>query len=102
MCYRKRQRDRPATSLISTGGFGGLRTTLFVFEPDEYTGGRNRVIVAGEDIDPKTMSTIVVEKPSKGFTFASATWHFSTERLPPEARGNLFGVTCAIGVQGEL
>ena len=51
------------------------------------------MIIAGEDIDPKTMSTIVVEKPSKGFAFASATWHFSTERLPPEARGDLFGVT---------
>ena len=24
--------------------------------------------------------------------FASATWHFSTERLPEEARGDLFGV----------
>jgi uncharacterized protein YfaS (alpha-2-macroglobulin family) len=71
----------------------GPSTTHFVFEPDEYTGARNRVIVAGEDIDPKTMSTIVVEKPSKGFAFASATWHFSTERLPPEARGDLFGVT---------
>jgi uncharacterized protein YfaS (alpha-2-macroglobulin family) len=71
----------------------GPRTAHFVFEPDEYTGGRNRVIVAGEDVDPKTMSTIVVEKPTKGFAFASATWHFSTERLPPEARGDLFGVT---------
>jgi uncharacterized protein YfaS (alpha-2-macroglobulin family) len=71
----------------------GPRIAHFVFEPDEYTGARNRVIVAGEDIEPKTMSTIVVEKPSKGFAFASATWHFSTERLPPEARGDLFGVT---------
>jgi uncharacterized protein YfaS (alpha-2-macroglobulin family) len=71
----------------------GSRTEVFVFEPDEYTGARNRVIVAGEEIDPKTMSTIVVEKPSKGFAFASATWHFSTERLPPEARGDLFAVT---------
>jgi uncharacterized protein YfaS (alpha-2-macroglobulin family) len=71
----------------------GPRTRRFVFEPDEYTGARNRVVVEGERIDPKTMSTIVVEKPSKGFAFASATWNFSTERLPPEARGDLFGVT---------
>jgi uncharacterized protein YfaS (alpha-2-macroglobulin family) len=71
----------------------GPRTAQFVFEPDEYTGAHNRVIVAGEDIDPKTMSTIVVDKPTKGFAFASATWHFSTEKLPPEARGDLFGVT---------
>jgi uncharacterized protein YfaS (alpha-2-macroglobulin family) len=25
--------------------------------------------------------------------FASATWHFSTDQLPTEARGDLFGVT---------
>jgi uncharacterized protein YfaS (alpha-2-macroglobulin family) len=71
----------------------GRQTRRFVFEPDEYTGARNRVVVEGERIDPKTMSTIVVEKPTKGFAFASATWHFSTERLPPEARGDLFAVT---------
>jgi len=71
----------------------GPRTTRFVFEPDEYTGGRNRVIIPGDKVDPRTMSTVVVEKPTKGFAFASATWHFSTERLPPEARGDLFGVT---------
>jgi len=70
----------------------GPQTTRFVFEPDEYTGGRNRVIVTGDKINPKTMSTIVVEKPSKGFAFASATWHFSTERLPAEARGDLLAV----------
>jgi uncharacterized protein YfaS (alpha-2-macroglobulin family) len=64
----------------------------FVFEPDEYTGARNRVIVPGDEIDPQTMSTVVVEKSSKGFAFASATWHFSTEKLPEEARGDLFSV----------
>jgi len=31
------------------------------------------------------MSTVIVEKSSKGFAFASATWHFSTEQLPEEA-----------------
>ena len=65
----------------------------FVFEPDEYTGARNRVIVPGPEVDPQTMSTVVVEKESKGFAFASATWHFSTETLPEEARGDLFAVT---------
>jgi len=70
----------------------GPQTTSFVFEPDEYTGGRNQVIVTGDKIDPDTMSTVVVEKPSKGFAFASATWHFSTERLPEEARGDLLAV----------
>jgi uncharacterized protein YfaS (alpha-2-macroglobulin family) len=50
------------------------------------------VIVTGDKIDPETMSTIIVEKPSKGFAFASATWHFSTERLPEESRGDLLAV----------
>jgi len=65
----------------------------FVFEPDEYTGARNRVIIPGPEIDPESMSTVVVEKTAKGFAFASATWHFSTEKLPEEARGDLFAVT---------
>ncbi len=71
----------------------GPRTTEMVFEPDEYTGAHNQVIVPGPEVDSKTMSTIVVEKDAKGFAFASATWHFSTERLPDEARGDLFAVT---------
>ncbi|HQN97132.1 MAG TPA: MG2 domain-containing protein, partial [Thermoanaerobaculales bacterium] len=65
----------------------------FVFEPDEYSGARNRVIVPGPAIDPATMSTVIVEKSAKGFAFASATWHFSTEQLPEEARGDLFAIT---------
>ncbi len=65
----------------------------FVFEPDAYTGANNQVVVPGPEIDPTTMSTVVVEKGSEGFAFASATWHFSTEKLPSEARGDLFSVT---------
>lgn len=70
----------------------GQRTT-FTFEPDRYTGKRNQVVVPGEKIDPATTATVVVEKASPGLMFASATWHFSTDRLPTEARGDLFGVT---------
>jgi len=33
-----------------------------------------------------------VSKETPGLLFASATWHFSTEELPREARGDLFGV----------
>jgi len=71
----------------------GPRTTEMVFEPDEYTGSKNQVVVSGPEIDPETMSTVIVEKQSQGFAFASATWHFSTEKLPEEARGDLFAVT---------
>ncbi|TNF83728.1 MAG: hypothetical protein EP299_00935 [Acidobacteria bacterium] len=71
----------------------GPDTRTFVFEPDEYTGKKNQIVVTGGEIDPQTMSTIVVEKETKGFMFASATWHFSTEELPAEARGDFFSVT---------
>ncbi len=53
----------------------------------------NQLVISGSDVDPATMAEVVVEKDTKGFLFASATWQFSTERLPTEARGDLFGVT---------
>ncbi len=65
----------------------------FVFLPDEYTGKKNQLVVPGPEVDPKTMSTVKVSKTTKGFQFASATWHFSTEQLPKEARGDLFQVS---------
>jgi uncharacterized protein YfaS (alpha-2-macroglobulin family) len=71
----------------------GPRVTEMVFAPDEYTGRKNQVVIPGPEVDPDTMSTVVVEKSSRGFAFASATWHFSTEKLPEEARGDLFAVT---------
>jgi uncharacterized protein YfaS (alpha-2-macroglobulin family) len=71
----------------------GGQSSSFVFEPDQYTGKKVQVVVPGEKIDPKTMSKVVVEKESKGFLFASATWHFSTDQLPAEAKGDLFAVS---------
>ncbi len=66
----------------------GNQKTSFVFEPDKYTGKKNQIVIAGDRIDPRTASTITVEKTSKGHMFASATWHFSTEQLPEEERGD--------------
>jgi uncharacterized protein YfaS (alpha-2-macroglobulin family) len=66
----------------------GNQKTTFVFEPDQYTGKKNQLVVPGEKIDPKSTSTITVEKESPGHLFASATWHFSTEQLPAEERGD--------------
>jgi uncharacterized protein YfaS (alpha-2-macroglobulin family) len=74
---------------VSLGG----RTTDFVFEPDRYTGKANHVVLEGREIDPATAATVVVEKQSPGLAFASATWHFSTETLPEEDRGDLFEVS---------
>jgi uncharacterized protein YfaS (alpha-2-macroglobulin family) len=66
----------------------GNQKTSFVFEPDQYTGKKNQLVIPGEKIDPRTTSTISIEKTSKGYLFASATWHFSTEQLPEEERGD--------------
>jgi len=86
----------------STGALGvresatvtaGSQSTTFVFEPDKYTGKKNQIIIPGGKIDPATTSSIVVEKTTPGLMFASATWHFSTEKLPEEDRGDFFQVS---------
>jgi len=74
---------------VKAGEFG----QQFVFEPTEYTGKNNQLVIPGEKIDPKTTSTITVSKEGKGHAFASATWHFSTKKLPKEARGDFLEVT---------
>ncbi len=70
----------------------GDRQRDFEFDPDTFTGKGVQWQLEGDEIDPATDSTIVVEKDTPGFLFASATWHFSTETPPKEARGNFFHV----------
>lgn len=64
----------------------------FVFEPDTYTGRKNQWQIPGEAVDPTTMSSVVVHKETPGFLFASATWHYATDRLPERAEGDFFQV----------
>jgi uncharacterized protein YfaS (alpha-2-macroglobulin family) len=71
----------------------GTQKVSFTFDPEKYTGKNNRVVVPGEKVDAKTTSTVVVEKEGKGFVFASAAWHYSTEKLPAEDRGDFFSVS---------
>jgi uncharacterized protein YfaS (alpha-2-macroglobulin family) len=70
----------------------GSRTENYVFEPDDFSARKTQLVIPGNEIDPATSSTIVVEKETPGFLFASATWHFATDELPKEERGDLFGV----------
>jgi hypothetical protein len=85
----------------------GTWARRFVFAPDTYgpavphgeivagpeaVGGRpNQIVVPGEAVEP-AMATVIVEKSTPGLLFASATWHFSTERLPEESQGDFFSV----------
>jgi uncharacterized protein YfaS (alpha-2-macroglobulin family) len=68
----------------------GVRTE-FTFEPDRYTGKKNQVVVPGEKVGPEC-ATVRLKKDGKGMAFASATWHFSTEKMPEKGEGDLFAV----------
>lgn len=63
----------------------------FTFDPSEYV-GKTQVVLPGEKVDAKA-ATVRVAKQAKGFMFASATWNFSTEKLPAEDRGDFFQVS---------
>lgn len=71
----------------------GSQKTEFIFEPDKYTGSKNQLVVPGEKVIPGIHSKITVSKTTPGFAFASAVWHFSTEELPKEARGDFFNIS---------
>lgn len=66
----------------------------FTFAPDRYV-GRAQLVVEGSDIKPQEMAKIEVAKETKGLMFASATWHYTTDRLPTEGTGDFFTVARA-------
>jgi len=68
------------------GGLSASKVSL-----DKYTGKKNQVVIPGEKLSP-ACATVKVEKEVKGMAFASATWHFSTEKMPEKGEGNLFAV----------
>ena len=71
---------------------GAVRRS-FAFDPAKYTGKRSRVVIAGPQLDPKTQSAVVVSKRTRGYALASATWHYSTEKMPASARGDYLRVS---------
>jgi alpha-2-macroglobulin len=71
----------------------GTETRSFVFEPDAYTGKATQVVIPGPRVDAERASAVVVEKTTPGMMFASATWHYATDRLPSDEAGDLFTVS---------
>jgi uncharacterized protein YfaS (alpha-2-macroglobulin family) len=69
----------------------GGRRASFTFEPDAYTGKRNQLVLEGAQVTPAA-ATVEVSKAGAGMAFASATWHFATDRLPERGDGDLFRV----------
>ncbi len=70
---------------------GGEAVQNLVFEPDQYK-GKAQIRIDGKDVKPQ-MGKIDLKKKGKGVAFASATWHYATDKLPDEGRGDLFHVT---------
>ena len=89
--YMKREGPLGKEERLSVD-IGKMLKKDFVFKPHEYTGGKQQVVVKGTDITPD-MSTINLENKSKSLMFASATWHFSTEKPPANAQGDFFKIT---------
>jgi len=67
----------------------------FVFEPSKLETGKQQWVFEGKAIQPKTMGRIRVAQKTDGFNFASATWHFSTQRFPTKGDGDLFAISRA-------
>lgn len=78
----------PEDIKVTVGG----KTTKMAFAPDRYTGKKNQLVVPGPAVGPET-ATVAIEKDTKGFAFASATWHFSTEKAPVQSQGDFFEVS---------
>ncbi|HRI48709.1 MAG TPA: hypothetical protein PLW65_00890, partial [Pseudomonadota bacterium] len=76
---------------VTTGTRSGPLEKRYTFTPNKYV-GKVQLVVPGAQIDPATSSTITIAKATKGLLFASATWHFSTERLPTQGVGDLLQV----------
>ncbi len=78
----------PENVKVTVGG----KTTEMAFAPERYTGKKNQIVVPGPAVGPQT-ATVTVEKDTKGFAFASATWQFSTEKVPAQDHGDFFTVS---------
>lgn len=64
----------------------------FKFNPEEYKGKDNFIVLKGDQIKPQEMHKITAQQKTKGISFVSATWHYSTEKIPSKAKGDLLAV----------
>ena len=69
----------------------GATSKSFEFPPDVYL-GKAQLVLPGASVSGDS-AKVTVEKATKGLLFASATWHFSTDKLPAEDRGDFFVVS---------
>ena len=60
-----------------------------------------RLTIPGKTIRSKQISQIEITTQGKGFTFASADWHFSTEKLPEHAEGDFLHVERSVFIRKQ-
>ncbi len=63
-----------------------------IIDPNDFENRSCNIHITGAEIDAEKMFLVTVEKQTKGFMFASMNWHYSTEKLPEEARGDFLDV----------
>jgi uncharacterized protein YfaS (alpha-2-macroglobulin family) len=84
---QKSQIAEPETITLK---IGDREPAALSFNPSEYK-GKAQVIVPGPEVRPQD-ARIEATKRGKGVAFVSATWHYATDQLPSEGRGDLFHV----------
>jgi uncharacterized protein YfaS (alpha-2-macroglobulin family) len=88
--YLKKTKQLELHEKISVSMDG--KKTNFDFDPSNYTGKKNQMVFTAEKVGPKLVP-VQIQKTTPGIAFASATWHYSTEKLPKEAIGDFFKVS---------
>jgi uncharacterized protein YfaS (alpha-2-macroglobulin family) len=79
--------EQKESIIVEAGPF----SKSFNFKPTEYTGKGNQISIPGESINP-ALSTLKFIPDVSSFAFATATWHYSTETIPTEAKGNFLEI----------
>ena len=70
----------------------GKEVIEFKFDPSKYSGKKNQVVYRNEEVN-NSLLPIIVEKTTPGFMFASATWNYSTEKMPTKGVGDFFNIS---------
>ncbi len=63
----------------------------FQFDPDKYSGKKNQLVFDQEKVN-SSLVPVTIRHETEGMAFASATWHYSTEKLPEAPVGDLLQV----------
>lgn len=69
----------------------GTNQYNFQFDPEKYSGKKNQIVLKGIEVDNLEMP-IIISKNTPGHLFASATWHYSTEKMPKTSKGDFLSI----------